>query len=216
MPLENWIQHSGVDQFLYDWQTGLAGAAALLAALIAVGVTRRQIVATREQTALTEHLEKDRRAREASAFYALLAEAMKRVIAEADRARRGLFGRLRASSSCCPRPRCSPEHHQRRVRGIARRLRPAGRPFDRRVSRSRARDRQLRGASEGTPNEGRRDRSNGQGSRSGRTACPDRKRMPPLCVTRPLSRAMTRSLGSTLRKIRWTLDGSIRSASRSA
>jgi hypothetical protein len=87
MPLENWIQHSRVDQFLYDWQTGLAGAAALLAAFIAVGVTRRQIVATREQTALTEHLEKDRRAREASAFYALLAEAMKRVIAEADRAK---------------------------------------------------------------------------------------------------------------------------------
>jgi hypothetical protein len=38
MPLESWIQHSRVDQFLYDWQTGLAGAAALLAALIAVGV----------------------------------------------------------------------------------------------------------------------------------------------------------------------------------
>ena len=37
MPLENWIQHSRVDQFLYDWQTVIAGGLALLAALIAVG-----------------------------------------------------------------------------------------------------------------------------------------------------------------------------------
>jgi hypothetical protein len=38
MPLENWIQHSRVDQFLYDWQTVIAGSAALLAAFIAVVV----------------------------------------------------------------------------------------------------------------------------------------------------------------------------------
>jgi hypothetical protein len=37
MPLESWIQHSRVDQFLYDWQTLIAGALALVAALIAVG-----------------------------------------------------------------------------------------------------------------------------------------------------------------------------------
>jgi hypothetical protein len=37
MPLEGWIQHSKVDQFLYDWQTLIAGFAALLSALIAVG-----------------------------------------------------------------------------------------------------------------------------------------------------------------------------------
>ena len=37
MPLESWIQHSRVDQFLYDWQTLIAGLLALLAALIAVG-----------------------------------------------------------------------------------------------------------------------------------------------------------------------------------
>ena len=37
MPLEGWIQHSRVDQFLYDWQTIIAGLAALLAAVIAVG-----------------------------------------------------------------------------------------------------------------------------------------------------------------------------------
>ena len=38
MPLENWIQHSRVDQFLYDWQNLIAGFVALVAALIAVGV----------------------------------------------------------------------------------------------------------------------------------------------------------------------------------
>ena len=37
MPLEVWIQHSRVNQFLYDWQTIIAGFVALLAALIAVG-----------------------------------------------------------------------------------------------------------------------------------------------------------------------------------
>jgi hypothetical protein len=37
VPLEGWIPHSRVDQFLYDWQTVIAGLAALLAALIAVG-----------------------------------------------------------------------------------------------------------------------------------------------------------------------------------
>lgn len=26
MPLENWIQHGRLDQFLYDWQTGLMRA----------------------------------------------------------------------------------------------------------------------------------------------------------------------------------------------
>jgi hypothetical protein len=37
MPLESWIQHSRVNEFLYDWQTIFAGLAALIAALIAVG-----------------------------------------------------------------------------------------------------------------------------------------------------------------------------------
>jgi hypothetical protein len=36
MPLENWIPHSRVDEFLYDWQTIIAGVLALAAALIAV------------------------------------------------------------------------------------------------------------------------------------------------------------------------------------
>jgi hypothetical protein len=39
MPLESWIQHSRLDQFLYDWQTLVAGFVALIAALIAVRVT---------------------------------------------------------------------------------------------------------------------------------------------------------------------------------
>jgi len=38
MPLEGWIQHCKVAQFFYDWQTILAGLAALLAAFIAVVV----------------------------------------------------------------------------------------------------------------------------------------------------------------------------------
>jgi hypothetical protein len=41
MPLESWIQHSRLNQFLYDWQTLIAGLAALLAALITVWVTLR-------------------------------------------------------------------------------------------------------------------------------------------------------------------------------
>jgi hypothetical protein len=41
VPLENWIQHCKVAQFLYDWQTIIAGFAALLAAAIAVLGTER-------------------------------------------------------------------------------------------------------------------------------------------------------------------------------
>jgi hypothetical protein len=105
MPLENWIQHSRLDQFLYDWQTVIAGVLAfvagfgtVVAAIWAIWATRstareqiaasgedarKVIAATREQTETTVRLEHTRNANEASAFYAMLAEAMKRVIAEA-------------------------------------------------------------------------------------------------------------------------------------
>ena len=37
MGMEDWIQHSTVARFLYDWQTLIAGVLALLAARIADG-----------------------------------------------------------------------------------------------------------------------------------------------------------------------------------
>ena len=71
MPLESWIQHSRVNEFLYDWQTAIAGILALAAGLLTVVVTmiiaRRQIdasraeadrviAATRAQTEVTREL----------------------------------------------------------------------------------------------------------------------------------------------------------------
>ena len=88
MPLEVWIQHSRVNQFLYDWQTVIAGGLALLAGVIAVCVTQRQITATREQTETTVRLEQERVASESRAFHAMLAAAMERVLAEAAWARK--------------------------------------------------------------------------------------------------------------------------------
>ncbi len=112
MPLEVWIQHSRVDQFLYDWQTVIAGVLAfaagvgtVVAAIWAIGATRstakkqidaahaeadRVIAATRdqtkvtaEQTATTFRLEQERIASEARAFRAMLEAAMGRVLTEA-------------------------------------------------------------------------------------------------------------------------------------
>jgi hypothetical protein len=103
MPLEGWIQHPRVDQFLYDWQTVIAGVLALLAAIITIWETRRiadrqiatsgedakkVIAATREQTATTVRLEQERDATEASAFRAMLEAAMRRVLVEAAWARK--------------------------------------------------------------------------------------------------------------------------------
>ena len=117
MPLEVWIQHSRVDQFLYDWQNLIAGGLALTAGILtvvvtiwAIRVTRstakkqidasredadRVIAATREQTEVTAkqtettvRLQQTRDASEASAFHAMLAAAMDRVLAEATWARR--------------------------------------------------------------------------------------------------------------------------------
>ena len=40
MPSEDWIQHCKVAQFLYDWQTLIAGAFALAAAVVAYWAAR--------------------------------------------------------------------------------------------------------------------------------------------------------------------------------
>jgi hypothetical protein len=60
MPLESWIQHSRVNEFLYDWQNLIAGFVALVAALITVWVTlsverrafRRELDALRKALAV--------------------------------------------------------------------------------------------------------------------------------------------------------------------
>ena len=93
MPLENWIQHSRLDQFLYDWQTVIAGVLALAAGVLTVVATmiiahrqikaaREVITATRDQTATTIRLERTRVAGEIRAFHAMLAVAMTRVVDE--------------------------------------------------------------------------------------------------------------------------------------
>jgi hypothetical protein len=95
-------------------------------------IARRQIAKAREQTEATVRLERERVLSEAQAFHVMLEAAMARVLAEADRD-------LSADFFAVPRrvrrgPCRSPVHHQRRVRGIARRFRQAGRLFDPRVS----------------------------------------------------------------------------------
>ena len=79
MPVEGWIQHSRVNEFLYDWQTFIAGVFALLAAFGTVVVTMiiankrvtasrkeadKVIAATGEQTETTVRLERERGLRE--------------------------------------------------------------------------------------------------------------------------------------------------------
>jgi hypothetical protein len=137
---------------LDHWQTGIAGVLALVAAFGTVAATmiiaRRQIAAsreeadrviaaTREQTETTVHLERQRVLSEASAFHAMLEAAMARVLAEAAWARKAYPETLTRTSGGDLVSRKLwrwPVHRQRRVRGIARRLRQAGRPFDGRVS----------------------------------------------------------------------------------
>jgi hypothetical protein len=97
MPLESWIQHSRVDQFLYDWQTVIAGVLAFLAGVATVvaaiwaiwatrstareqiaasradadrviAATREQTRVTAEQTATTVRLEQERVLREVEAI----------------------------------------------------------------------------------------------------------------------------------------------------
>jgi hypothetical protein len=98
MPLESWIQHSRVDQFLYDWQTFIAGVLAVLAAVGTIWATissaNREIAASQAQTAVAQkqidttlRLERERVLNEDRAFRGMLAAAMTRVIAEAQFAR---------------------------------------------------------------------------------------------------------------------------------
>ena len=86
MPLENWIQHSRVDQFLYDWQTVIAGVLALVAGFGTVAATmiiaRKQIAVAQKQIDTTLRLERERVASEATAFRAMLDAAMVRVLGE--------------------------------------------------------------------------------------------------------------------------------------
>jgi hypothetical protein len=94
MPLEDWIQHSKVTQFLYDWQTLAAGILAILAAGGTIWATirsaNREISASQAQTDVahkqietTIRLERQRAAHENLAFHAMLSAAMTRVLAEA-------------------------------------------------------------------------------------------------------------------------------------
>ena len=110
MPIEDWIQHSKAAQFLYDWQTVIAGVLALAAAFGTVAATiiiasrqiaasreeaNRVVAATREQTSVTAEqtettvrLERMRDASEASAFHAMFEAAMARILDEASWAKR--------------------------------------------------------------------------------------------------------------------------------
>jgi hypothetical protein len=89
----DWLDH---------WQTGLAGAGALVAAFGTIAMTRRianrqlaasreeadkVIAVTREEAATTVNLEQTRKESEARAFRAMLEAAMRRVLVEAAWAR---------------------------------------------------------------------------------------------------------------------------------
>jgi hypothetical protein len=80
-----------VDQFLYDWQTLIAGVLAILAAGGTIWATiksaNREIAVAQKQIETTIQLEQDRGAKENIAFLAMLEAAMVRVIDETPLAR---------------------------------------------------------------------------------------------------------------------------------
>lgn len=150
----DWLDH---------WQTLIAGVLAfvagfgtVVAAIGAIWVTRstakkqidasredadRVIAATREQTEVTAkqtettvRLQQTRDASEASAFHAMLAAAMDRVLAEAASARKTYPGTFAQKENESVEELAVRQCITGRVRGIARRLRQAGRPLDRRLS----------------------------------------------------------------------------------
>jgi hypothetical protein len=86
------------DQFLYDWQTLIAGVLAVVAAVGTIWTTissaNREVEVAQKQIETTLCLERERAAREASAFHAMLEAAMARVLAEADSARKTYAGAL--------------------------------------------------------------------------------------------------------------------------
>src|SRR5271156_3076793 len=91
MPLEDWVQHSAHDRFLYDWQTLIAGVLAVGAGTIwaTIRSANREIAASQAQTAVaqrqietTVRLAEKRDADEYDAFRAMPEAAMTRVLAE--------------------------------------------------------------------------------------------------------------------------------------
>jgi hypothetical protein len=98
-----------------------------------IAAARAQTEATFKQTEATVRLEDLRNAREALAFYVMLEAAMARVLAEAARARRTYLPILTQTAGMSL-DGLVVRQCKGRVRGIARRLRPAGRRPDRRVS----------------------------------------------------------------------------------
>jgi hypothetical protein len=109
MPLENWIQHSRLDQFLYDWQTLIAGGFALVAAFGTVVATiiianrqitasreeaKRVIAVTREQTETTVRLERERVSGEVDALRKSLGVELRLQITTALRVHDDLLGLL--------------------------------------------------------------------------------------------------------------------------
>jgi len=107
MPLEVWIQHSRVNQFLYDWQTLVAGILAVFAAVGTIWTTissaNREIEASQAQTAVAQkqiettlRLERRRAASQDYAFHATIWAAMERVLLEASEAK-NIFLKLNLS-----------------------------------------------------------------------------------------------------------------------
>jgi hypothetical protein len=91
MPLEDWIQHCKVAQFLYDWQTVIAGVLALVAAWLTIRATKRsaerEIEASHAQTAVaqkqietTVSLERERVSSEVDALRKSLAVEIRQYI----------------------------------------------------------------------------------------------------------------------------------------